>query len=167
MLVVTTCHDCQVFDGGIEEPWKSLMAEQNQQTTSESTDDSGNATPFGNLTPHDVPVDIIVTPTRIIRVSNRLPKPCGVMWDLLSPQKLSQIRVLQELKKRIEDESGETLPSGPDEVLPYHPLPREVGGVEVEGEEADLRAEEEAGEAIEECQVDRRNKTATTKFYLY
>lgn len=49
----------------------------------------------------------------------------------------------------------------------YHPLPREVGGVEVEGEEADLRAEEEAGEAIEECQVDRRNKTATTNFYLY
>lgn len=118
VLVVTTCHDCQVFDGGIEEPWKSLMAEQNQQTTSESTDDSGNATPFGNLTPHDVPVDIIVTPTRIIRVSNRLPKPSGVMWDLLSPQKLSQIRVLQELKKRIEDESGETLPTGPDEVLP-------------------------------------------------
>lgn len=51
----------------------------------------------------------------------------------------------------------------------YHPLPREVGGVEEVGaeEEADLRAEEEAGEAIEECQVDRRNKTATTKFYLY
>jgi len=38
----------------------------------------------------------------------------------------------------------------------YHPLPREVEGVEEVG--ADLRAEEEAGEAIEECQVDRRNK---------
>jgi hypothetical protein len=44
----------------------------------------------------------------------------------------------------------------------YHPLPREVEGVE-EGraeEEADLRAEEETGEAIEECQVYRRNKNS-------
>ncbi|ACI64140.1 predicted protein, partial [Thalassiosira pseudonana CCMP1335] len=75
-------------------------------------------TPFGTLTQHDVPVDIIVTPTRIIHVSNRLPKPSGVYWNLLSPQKLSQIRVLQELKRRTEEELGETLPSGPDEVLP-------------------------------------------------
>jgi 5-formyltetrahydrofolate cyclo-ligase len=109
VLVVTTVHDCQVFDP-LNEPWKSLMAENdNQEQTT---------TPFGTLTQHDVPVDIIVTPTRIIRVPNRLPKPSGVFWDLLSPQKLSQIRVLQELKKRIEDETGETLPSGPDEVLP-------------------------------------------------
>ena len=44
----------------------------------------------------------------------------------------------------------------------YHPLPREVGGVEEvrAEEEADLRAEEEVGEAIEKCQVDRRNKNS-------
>jgi 5-formyltetrahydrofolate cyclo-ligase len=62
-------------------------------------------------------VDVIVTPTRIIRVPNRKPKPSGVFWDLLSPQKLAQIRVLQQLKREIE-KSGEVLPSGPDEVLP-------------------------------------------------
>jgi rRNA maturation endonuclease Nob1 len=114
-----------------------------------------------------VPVDIIVTPTPIIRVSNRLPKPSGVMWDLLSPQKLSQIRVLQELKKRTRMRSAKHYQVA--QMRYYHPLPREVEGVEEVGaeEEEDLRAEEEAGEAIEECQVYRRNKTATTKFYLY
>ena len=49
--------------------------------------------PAGKLTKHDVPVDIIVTPTKIIRVPERVPKPAGVFWDLLSPQKLAQIKV--------------------------------------------------------------------------
>jgi len=90
-LVVTTVHDCQVV----------------------------NDMPRGALTKHDVPVDIIITPTRTIRVGNgRAPKPSGVFWDLLSPQKLSQIRVLQTLKRRLEAEAGESLPSGPDEELP-------------------------------------------------
>ena len=88
-LVVTTVHDEQVV----------LM-------------------PEATLTKHDVPVDIIVTPTRIIRVPNRKPTPSGVYWDLLSPQKLAQIRVLQQLKREIEERTGEKLPSGPDEVLP-------------------------------------------------
>lgn len=49
--------------------------------------------PAAELTKHDVPVDVIVTPTRVIRVPNRVPKPSGVFWDLLSPQKLAQIKV--------------------------------------------------------------------------
>eukprot|EP00986_Skeletonema_menzelii_P019368 scaffold27836_cov166-Skeletonema_menzelii.AAC.1 len=117
VLVVTTVHDCQVFDGGVEEPWKSLM-KQLEEEQKENGETTTATSPFGTLTQHDVPVDIIVTPTQIIHVSNRLPKPSGVYWDLLSPQKLAQIRVLQELKKRTEEELGETLPSGPDEVLP-------------------------------------------------
>ena len=120
VLVVTTIHDCQVFDGGVEEPWKSLMKQLEEEQKEDGIADGATITksPFGTLTQHDVPVDIIVTPTRIIHVSNRLPKPSGVYWDLLSPQKLAQISVLQELKKRTEEELGETLPSGPDEVLP-------------------------------------------------
>lgn len=74
--------------------------------------------PPGALTKHDVPVDIIVTPTKVIRVPNRAPKPSGVYWDLLSPQKLAQIRVLRQLKQEIEEREGKPLPSGPDEVLP-------------------------------------------------
>jgi 5-formyltetrahydrofolate cyclo-ligase len=63
-------------------------------------------------------VDIIVTPTRTIRVPDRAPKPSGVFWDLLSPQKLAQIRVLRQLKQQIEEREQIELPSGPDEVLP-------------------------------------------------
>jgi 5-formyltetrahydrofolate cyclo-ligase len=74
--------------------------------------------PPGKLTKHDVPVDIIVTPTRTIRVPNRASKPSGVFWDLLSPQKLGQIRVLRQLKQEIEEREKLQLPSGPDEVLP-------------------------------------------------
>jgi len=121
VLVVTSVHDCQVFDGGAEEPWKSLMAQQEQEdNNNEEKDGTNSQTPFGTLTQHDVPVDIIVTPTRIIHVPDdtRLGKPSGVYWDLLSPQKLAQIRVLQELKKNTEEELGTKLPSGPDEVLP-------------------------------------------------
>jgi 5-formyltetrahydrofolate cyclo-ligase len=113
VLVVTTVHDCQVFDAE-NEPWKSVLANIGE---GEGIDEDTN-TPFRTLTQHDVPVDIIVTPTRIIRVSNRLPKPSGVFWELLSPQKLAQIRVLQQLKQKIEQDSGVQLPSGPDEVLP-------------------------------------------------
>lgn len=74
--------------------------------------------PAGSLTKHDVPVDIIITPTKVIRVPNRAPKPSGIFWDLLSPQKLAQIRVLRQLKQEIEERQGKPLPSGPDEVLP-------------------------------------------------
>ena len=92
-----------------------------KQITDDNEDGATNLqTPFGTLTQHDVPVDIIVTPTRIIHVpeKNKLVKPSGVYWDLLSPQKLASIRVLQELKQWTEEKLGETLPSGPDEVLP-------------------------------------------------
>ena len=127
VMVVTTVHDCQVYDGGASEPWRGLMEAQRGRRRAgrdddDSDDDDGtdSLTPFGSLTEHDVPVDIIVTPTRVIRVpeSTRLGKPSGVYWHLLSPQKLAQIRVLQELKRRTEEERGVALPSGPEEVLP-------------------------------------------------
>ena len=67
--------------------------------------------PAGSLTKHDVPVDVIISPTRLIRVPNHAPKPCGIFWDLLSPQKLAQIRVLRQLKQEIEEREGLTLPT--------------------------------------------------------
>lgn len=42
----------------------------------------------------------------------------GIYWDKLSPEKLGQIRILRELKKRIERETGQKLPTGPSEKLP-------------------------------------------------
>jgi len=93
-LVVTTVYDCQVVEEDLPdgETWA--------------------------LTKHDVPVDVIVTPTRVIRVPDRAPKPSGIFWDLLSPQKLAAIRVLRQLKRETEERLGESLPTGPDELLP-------------------------------------------------
>lgn len=71
-LIVTTVHDCQVFDTLPHE----LFAE------------------------HDVPVDVIVTPTEIIRVANRLPKPKGILWNILSDRKMKLMAVLQPLRDR-------------------------------------------------------------------
>ncbi len=99
--VVTTVHDCQVLEEDIE---PGLMLE------------------------HDVPVDIIVTPTRILRTRTRLPKPPGILWHKLSPEKLAQIRVLQSLKRQIEEETGQALPSGPSEKLPPLAVRKGAGG---------------------------------------
>ncbi|KAF7812604.1 5-formyltetrahydrofolate cyclo-ligase-like protein [Senna tora] len=42
----------------------------------------------------------------------------GIYWDKLSPEKLGQIRILRELKKKIERETKQKLPTGPSEKLP-------------------------------------------------
>ena len=62
-LVVTTVHDCQVFDSLPEQLFQD----------------------------HDVPVDVIVTPLNIIRVETKIKKPTTLIWDKLSEEKLKQI----------------------------------------------------------------------------
>ncbi|KAL5703615.1 5-formyltetrahydrofolate cyclo-ligase [Ranunculus cassubicifolius] len=89
-LVVTTVHDRQLVDD----------------------------IPVEKLLIHDVPVDIICTPTQVIFTNTPIPKPQGIYWDKLSPEKLSQIRILRQLKNRIEKETGQKLPYGPSEKLP-------------------------------------------------
>lgn len=74
--------------------------------------------PLEKLQVHDVPVDVICTPTQVIHTNTTIPKPQGIYWDRLSPEKLSQIKILRELKRRIEQETGQTLPCGPSEKLP-------------------------------------------------
>ncbi|KAF1001790.1 5-formyltetrahydrofolate cyclo-ligase-like protein COG0212 [Apium graveolens] len=74
--------------------------------------------PVDKLLIHDVPVDIICTPTQVIFTNTPIPKPKGIYWDKLSPEKLSQIRILRQLKSKIERETGHKLPSGPSEKLP-------------------------------------------------
>jgi 5-formyltetrahydrofolate cyclo-ligase len=91
-LVVTTVHDSQLL------PSEEIPREK--------------------LLEHDVPVDVIVTPTQVIYTNTTIPKPPGILWHKLSPQKLGQIRILQQLKDRLEGELGAPLPTGPDEVLP-------------------------------------------------
>lgn len=50
--------------------------------------------------PYDVPIDIIATPTRVIRVHGRGYRPSGMIWHMLSNEKLMSIPLLQELINR-------------------------------------------------------------------
>ena len=50
------------------------------------------------LEPHDLPVDIICTPTRVIYTHTSVPKPPGIFWDLVTEEMLRDIGALRELQ---------------------------------------------------------------------
>jgi len=66
--IATTVHDLQIVDSQI---------------------------PMG---PHDVPVDVIATPTQLIHTLTRYPRPKGIIWEELGDLKL-KLPLLQKLKK--------------------------------------------------------------------
>lgn len=68
-IIVTTVHDCQVVDTLPVELFKS----------------------------YDVPLDIIVTPTEVIRVQKRLPRPKGIEWNILSERRTKLVACLQDI----------------------------------------------------------------------
>ncbi|ELT97190.1 hypothetical protein CAPTEDRAFT_222292 [Capitella teleta] len=74
-LVVTTVHDCQLMD-----------------------------LPEHLFAPNDVPVDYIVTPTRIIQCLPRS-KPSGILWNMLSYEKYTSIPILKAMRV-IDHEAG-------------------------------------------------------------
>ncbi len=67
--VVTTVHDRQVLDAGAVEP-----------------------------DAHDVPIDVVCTPTRTLRVDDPGPKPSGIDWARLDDERLAEIPVLARLR---------------------------------------------------------------------
>ncbi|WP_435180559.1 5-formyltetrahydrofolate cyclo-ligase [Halorussus sp. AFM4] len=44
---------------------------------------------------HDVPMDLVVTPTRTIQTETAFEKPPGVFWDELSEERVAEISVLE------------------------------------------------------------------------
>ncbi|XP_037729054.1 methenyltetrahydrofolate synthase domain-containing protein [Drosophila subpulchrella] len=64
--------------------------------------------PLNLFQKYDTPVDIIVTPSEVIRVAKRLPRPNGVFWELLSDRRLKILPVLQQLKER-EEKAGKSI----------------------------------------------------------
>lgn len=50
--------------------------------------------------PYDVQIDIIATPTRVIRVDRIGDRPSGIIWNMLSEEKLMSIPLLKELLYR-------------------------------------------------------------------
>ncbi|RLE81766.1 MAG: 5-formyltetrahydrofolate cyclo-ligase [Thermoprotei archaeon] len=49
---------------------------------------------------HDLPVDVIITPTKIIEASKPFPKPPGIIWRLVTEDMLNKIKPLRELKRK-------------------------------------------------------------------
>ena len=50
--------------------------------------------------PHDLILDVIATPTKLIRVKGVLQRPKGIIWDLLDKRKIEEIPLLSRLKNR-------------------------------------------------------------------
>ena len=48
------------------------------------------------MTQHDIPLSAIVTPNEIIEIKSALPRPKGIYWDMLPPEKIEAIPVLQK-----------------------------------------------------------------------
>lgn len=79
-LLVTTVHDVQVYDTLPENLFQS----------------------------YDLPLDLIVTPTEVIRVKQRLARPTGIEWNLLSSRRLEIVPVLKIIKER-EEKNGKVI----------------------------------------------------------
>jgi 5-formyltetrahydrofolate cyclo-ligase len=69
--VVTIVHDCQVVDF-----------------------------PEALLEDHDLTVDYILTPTRVITTGCQRPKPAGIMWSKITREMLEKMPILRSLRDR-------------------------------------------------------------------
>ena len=47
---------------------------------------------------HDIPVDYIVTPTRVIQTNTLLRRPQGIYWDYLTKEKVDGVPYLKKLQ---------------------------------------------------------------------
>lgn len=52
------------------------------------------------MTKHDIPLSTIVTPSEIIEIQSTLPRPKGIYWDMLPPEKIAAIPVLQNRRAK-------------------------------------------------------------------
>ncbi|UJR33399.1 hypothetical protein I4U23_020846 [Adineta vaga] len=75
-IVITTCHESQLV----------------------------NDIPNHIMEQHDLPVDIIVTPKRYIYTKRLFQRPTRIYWNILEPDMMINIPVLQELK-RLEEQN--------------------------------------------------------------
>ncbi|KAM7015719.1 methenyltetrahydrofolate synthase domain-containing protein isoform 2-T2 [Tautogolabrus adspersus] len=68
---------------------------------------------------HDLTVDYILTPTRVIKTSCQFPKPLGIIWTKLNTEKLLKIPILKKLID-LEEQAGKDVTLG---ALPASPEP--------------------------------------------
>jgi len=49
---------------------------------------------------HDIAVDYIVTPTRVLATKRAKPRPAGIIWSKVSQEMMKRMPILKELKER-------------------------------------------------------------------
>lgn len=54
-------------------------------------------------TRHDVFLDYVITADEIVQCSGEMPRPTGIYWDDLTPQKIRQIPLLKKLQEQAND----------------------------------------------------------------
>jgi 5-formyltetrahydrofolate cyclo-ligase len=52
------------------------------------------------LEDHDIAVDYIVTPRRVLATNSTKPRPSGILWDRVTPEMVSRMPVLGELREK-------------------------------------------------------------------
>jgi 5-formyltetrahydrofolate cyclo-ligase len=48
------------------------------------------------MTEHDIPLSVIVTPDEVIEIKSKFPRPKGIYWNILPPEKIADIPVLNK-----------------------------------------------------------------------
>uniref|UniRef100_A0A8C4H7T2 Methenyltetrahydrofolate synthase domain-containing protein n=1 Tax=Dicentrarchus labrax TaxID=13489 RepID=A0A8C4H7T2_DICLA len=135
-VVVTVVHDCQVVD-----------------------------IPEELIESHDVTVDYILTPTRVIKTDCKHPKPQGIIWTKLDTEKLERIPILKKLRA-LEEQAGK------DVTLGAVPVPAEPGlqkgEINERGKGRRGRNMKEKGpeEALSEVMSQRKLPLSVTTVYL-
>lgn len=78
----------------------AAMSNINDKTVVISTvhDDQVQELPDGLFEEHDLTIDYICTPTRVIKTNCSRPKPTGVCWGLLTKEKYKAIPVLRKMR---------------------------------------------------------------------
>lgn len=100
-VIVTIVHDCQVVD-----------------------------IPETLVDDHDLTVDYVLTPTRVIKTGCERPKPLGIIWSKISSEMLQRIPILKTLRQK-EQQAGKDV-SLKDERLPNENNQRPVLKTKVE-----------------------------------
>lgn len=77
-IVATTVHDCQLVQSSPVHP-------------------DSPSFPDSFMESHDLPVDIIATPTKIIYTHTIIPKPSGIDWNKITHEMVKDIPVLGQL----------------------------------------------------------------------
>jgi 5-formyltetrahydrofolate cyclo-ligase len=52
------------------------------------------------MTEHDIPLSAIITPNEVIEIKTLLPRPKGIYWDMLPPEKIAVIPVLKNRRAK-------------------------------------------------------------------